>query len=219
MRPPQAHAAERRAEALRLLRDTRLTIDEIGARTATSSRRRSGLERPGRLGTAAAAAPRLATARWTAARRASVARLLATRRQRPRRRREALGFGAHRGAAVADPGRGPAERAPPARRRGMRPIRRSIRRSCGRTCAPTSPGRSPPSTRRWRGGDPPLRDSARVLRDLGGLKRLLDDARRGHARAARRGRAAMAAPDPTCPPCARRSRDAMLALSAAGATA
>src|SRR3954447_4055088 len=31
-----------------------------------------------------------------------------------------------------------------------------------------------------------------------------------------RGRGAMTASSPTCPPCARRSRDAMLALSAAG---
>ncbi|WP_457106862.1 hypothetical protein [Methylobacterium sp. P5_C11] len=175
MWPPQAHAAERRAEALRLLRDTRLTVDEIGARldigpkTIRTWNARAGWVRPRQH------APRLAMARWTAGRRASLARLLATPGNDPGDVSEALGFGRPTAALLS-------------LTLGVDLPNAPLRRA-GRGIA-TDPAIDPAILRghlsahvvrqiaafdaALGGGDPPLRDSARVLRDLGGLKRLLD---------------------------------------------
>ncbi|SDN56272.1 hypothetical protein SAMN05216360_109128 [Methylobacterium phyllostachyos] len=182
MRLRVAHPAERRAEVLRLLRETDLPIAEIGARTGVRPgtiktwNTRSGWVRPPRWD--------WVLARWPAARRAAVARLLDQPGNDPVDIAVALGFG-----------RDPADLVSAALQLAPRPGR-AVQ---GRARDPAPPI-DPPTLRTHlrihiarqiaafdaaldREGVA-LSESARVLRDLGGLRRLLDEIETESARGA-----------------------------------
>jgi len=173
-----AHPAERRAEVLRLLRETDLPIAEIGARTGVSPgtiktwNTRSGWVRPPRWD--------CVLARWPAARRAAVARLLDRPDNKPADIAAALGFGGD----PADLVSAALQLAP---QTGRAAEGRAIR---GKACEPAPPIDAPTLRMHLRGHiarqiaafdaaldreGVALGESARILRDLGGLKRLLDE--------------------------------------------
>ncbi|WCS24654.1 helix-turn-helix domain-containing protein [Methylobacterium sp. NMS14P] len=181
MWPPPPSRADSRAEALTLLRETDLTCDAIAARlgvhpkTVHTWNARAGWPRPRQQ------RPRLLTGRWPAARRAALIRLLCTPGADPGDVTEILGlgrldpammataFGADLPLPPAVTGRGdPA--ADPATLRAR--LRAHIARQIAAFDAALS------------GAGPGARESARVLRDLGGLKRLLDTVDAEGARAA-----------------------------------
>jgi len=169
MWPPPPSRADSRAEALTLLRETDLTCDAIAARlgvhpkTVHTWNARAGWPRPRQH------RPRLLTGRWPAARRAALIRLLCTPGADPGDVTEILGlgrldpammataFGADLPPAVTgrgDPAADPAT------------LRARLRAHIARQIAAFDAALS--------GAGAGAGDSARILRDLGGLKRLLD---------------------------------------------
>ncbi|RUP19698.1 helix-turn-helix domain-containing protein [Methylobacterium sp.] len=198
MWPPPPGRADSRAEALTLLRETDLTFDAIGdrlgvhPRTVRTWNARAGWPRPRRL------RPRLLTRRWPAARRAALIRLLCTPGADPGDVTEVLGlgrldagmmasaFGADLPLPPAVTGRGDLA-ADPANLRAR--LRAHIARQIAAFDAALS------------GAGPGARDSARVLRDLGGLKRLLDtvDAAGAGAAAGEGGDGTEPEPEPDLP--------------------
>jgi AcrR family transcriptional regulator len=164
-----AHPAETRAAALRLLRETDLSIAAIAARVGASARTvwhwnvRAGWARPPRRRW-------MLTARWPAARRAALLRLLGASGADPADIAEVLGLDRPGPEALVwafGPALAPAVRArldqPPADPAALRA------QLCGHIARQIATFDAALSR-----GTPALRDSARVLRDLGGLKRLLD---------------------------------------------
>lgn len=177
MWPPPPGRADSRAEALTLLRETDLTFDAIGdrlgvhPRTVRTWNARAGWPRPRRL------RPRLLTRRWPAARRAALIRLLCTPGADPGDVTEVLGLGRLDAGMMASAfgvdlplppavtGRGdPA--ADPATLRAR--LRAHIARQIAAFDLALTRNEAV--------------DFARVLRDLGGLKRLLDEIDAGQAR-------------------------------------
>ena len=186
MRSLEALPIEQRAAVERMLRETELTVDEISARTGVKPatiqtwNARSGWLRPRRWRYDIAA-------RWPETRRAALARLLSEPRNDPGDVAEAAGFGRVAAdrllsvcgvarpepsaetdpVAVAEPGLlDPASAADP-------PILRAhLRAHIARQIVAFDAALS--------GEGAAILDSARVLRDLGGLKRLLDEIAPGH---------------------------------------
>lgn len=168
----RAHPAGLRAEALRLLAETNLPVCEISARTGVTARTvwswnvRAGWLRPPRRRW-------VATARWPAERRAALVRLLCAPGNDPGDVTLALGLGRLTPDMMVT-AFGTALRLPaevlvrPDRGAATDPttLRLHLRTHIVRQIAAFDAALS--------GAGPALRDSARVLRDLGGLKRLLD---------------------------------------------
>jgi hypothetical protein len=161
--------AEPRAAALRLLRETDLPVAAIAARVGASARtvwhwnRRGGWPRPPRRRW-------LLTARWPAARRAALLRLLGAPGNDPADIAEVLGLGRPGPEALVSTF-GTAL-APAVRARLDQPLAdpAALRAHlCGHIARQIATFDAALSRE-----EPALRDSARVLRDLGGLKRLLD---------------------------------------------
>lgn len=162
---------DRRAEARKLLRETDLSFAAIGARVGATPKTirnwnsQAGWLRPRRN------QPWLLAARWPADRRAALIRLLCTPGNDPGDVTEALGLGRLTAAmlssafGVALP---PAVIRPGDQAGSTDPatLRAHLRAHIGRQIAAFDAALS--------GEGSALRDSARVLRDLGGLKRLLD---------------------------------------------
>jgi hypothetical protein len=175
-----AHPPATRDEALRLLRETDLSIDAIaarvgaGARTVQSWNARAGWLRPPRRRW-------VVTKRWPAARRAALIRLLSAPGNDPGDVTEALGLGrlspelmvSAFGSALRLP---PAVLVRPDRSAAADPpsLRAHLRVHIARQIAAFDVALSQEGAA--------LRDSARVLRDLGGLKRLLDEVEADGAR-------------------------------------
>ncbi|MCJ2049678.1 helix-turn-helix domain-containing protein [Methylobacterium sp. J-070] len=172
MWPVSAHPADRRAEALRLLRETDLTFDAIGARLGISPgtirtwNTRAGWPRP------PCGSPRLAIGRWPAERQAALVRVLCAPGLDPADVTEVLGLG-----------RLPAKTMVSALSKLQRPpagapridhgaatdpaiLRAHLRAHIARQIAAFDAALS--------GEGAALRDSARVLRDLAGLTRLVE---------------------------------------------
>lgn len=176
-----AHPAERRAEVLRLLRETDLPIAEIGARTGVSPgtiktwNTRSGWVRPPRWD--------WVLARWPAARRAAVARLLDRPDNDPADIAAALGFGRDPADLVSAalqlaprPGRAaPGKARDPAPPIDAPTLRTHLRVHIARQIAAFDAALDREGAA--------LGESARILRDLGGLKRLLDEVEDGRGAA------------------------------------
>ncbi|KAA0125319.1 hypothetical protein CIW48_03010 [Methylobacterium sp. P1-11] len=178
----RAHPAERRAEALRLLAETDFPVDVIGARldinprTILSWNVRAGWIRPPRRRW-------LATKLWPAERRAALVRLLCAPGNDPGDVTAILGLGrltpemmvAAFGTALRLP---PTVLVRPDRGAATDPttLRTHLRAHIIRQIAAFDAALS--------GAEPAARDSARVLRDLGGLKRLLDTVEADGARSA-----------------------------------
>ena len=173
MRPPPDTRADRRAEVLRLLRETDLSFVAIGTRlglnpgTVRTWNARAGWLRPRRY------CPRLQTARWPAERRAALVRLLRTPGMDPGDVTETLGLGRLTAemlpSAFGGTLRLPAEvlvRSQPGGAADPAILRDHLRAHIVRQIAAFDAALS--------GEGQALRDSARILRDLGGLKRLLD---------------------------------------------
>ncbi len=168
MDPGSDPSGDTRARVEALLRDPAVPVAEIARRTGVSRTRihlwnRRAALRPPR-------ARRRTLAAWPPERRAAILRLLAAETD-PADVTEALGFAAGsapallaalgvKGSAAQDERR-PAEDTPPPRR-----LRALLRAHIGRQIAAFDAALADP-----RAG----MDSAKVLRDLGGLKRLLDD--------------------------------------------
>ncbi|MDP4004817.1 hypothetical protein [Methylobacterium sp. NEAU K] len=180
MRSLGALPAERRAAVERLLVETDLSIEAISARTGVNPRTvytwnaRSGWLRPPRW-------RRDLAARWTETRRAAVARLLSEPRNDPGDVAEASGVGravavqlvAACGATPPGPSPDAAEAAAdpalldPASAADAPTLRAHLRAHIARQIAAFDAALN--------GEGAAVLDSARVLRDLGGLKRLLDE--------------------------------------------
>ncbi|MCJ2090829.1 hypothetical protein MKK88_33325 [Methylobacterium sp. E-005] len=168
-----AHPTERHDEVLQLLRDTELTIPEIAARTGIKAatirtwNTRAGWLRPPHW--------RFVIARWSTPRRDAIARLMRRPGNDPADIAAALGFGRNRvewlstaielTPLVRPSRRGAARNPAPA----IDPsnLRAHLRAHIARQVAAFDAALS------WEGAA--LAESARVLRDLGGLKRLLDE--------------------------------------------
>lgn len=168
-----AHPAERRAAVRRLLRETDLTIPEIAARTGVHPatiktwNARAGWPRPPHW--------RSVIARWSEPRRCAVARLLRQPGNDPVDIAAALGFGPSGAECLSAaiqltplmrskmPGtaRDPGPAIDPAN------LRAHLRAHIARQIAAFDAALA--------GEGAALAESARVLRDLGGLKRLLDE--------------------------------------------
>ncbi len=174
---PSPYTAEQRAEAERLLRETDRTLvsiaDELAIPrgTLTSWNRRAGWRR-GRLRLS-----QLSPANWPLARREAVARLYYEPRVATQDLAEAMGVGRTSAAAFfralgftlrrrsdAGPPAGPLD---PASAADGPALRAALRGHVARQIAAFDAALS--------GDGAAVVDSARVLRDLGGLKRLLDD--------------------------------------------
>lgn len=179
MWPPPPSRADSRAEALKLLRETDLPFDAISARlgvhpsTVRTWNVRAGWLRPRKH------RPRLLTARWPAARRAALIRLLCTPGADPGDVTEILGLGRLDAAMLASAFG--ADLPPTLIRRGdpatdPATLRTHLRAHILRQIAAFDATLS--------GVGPAARDSARILRDLGGLKRLLDTVDADRARSA-----------------------------------
>ncbi|SFL31413.1 hypothetical protein [Methylobacterium pseudosasicola] len=186
MRTLEALPAERRAAVERLLRETALSVEEISTRTGVKPatiltwNARSGWLRPRRWRHGVAA-------RWPEARRAALARLLGEARNDPEDVAEAAGVGREAAArllalcgvarpepaaepeAAVEPGLLDPDAAadPPT-------LRAHLRAHIARQIAAFDAALN--------GEGAAVLDSARVLRDLGGLKRLLDEIGSGHGR-------------------------------------
>ncbi|MEE7448596.1 hypothetical protein MRF4_12650 [Methylobacterium radiotolerans] len=171
MWPPPPSRADSRAEALKLLRETDLPIDAIGARigvrpsTIRTWNARAGWPRPRRH------RPRLLTARWPAARRAALIRLLCAPGADSGDVTEILGLGRLDAAMLASAFGAELPLPPAVSGRGVpatdpKTLRAHLRAHIARQIAAFDAALS--------GAGPGARDSARTLRDLGGLKRLLD---------------------------------------------
>jgi transposase-like protein len=187
MPPIRAHPPERRAEALHLLVQTDLSPVEIGARLGVNPRTvqswnvRAGWLRP----------PRrlrwLVAERWPAERRAALVRLLCAPGNDPGDVTEALGLGRLTAEKMVS-AFGAALRLPPdllcrpdpAAVEDPTILRTHLRAHIIRQIAAFDAALS-------RDG-PALRDSARVLRDLGGLRRLLDELEADEGRGVMRAR-------------------------------
>lgn len=182
MRSVQPHPPERRLEILRLLRETDLPISAIGARMGVSPRTiyrwnaLAGWPRP-------PGARRIPVKRWPEGRRAALVRLLNAPGTDPGDVAEALGLGRLTPEIVARVF-GRALRRPPALLEGPdrsaaadpSMLRTQLRAHIVRQIAAFDAALSAEGIA--------LRESARVLRDLGGLKRLLDAVEAGDARRA-----------------------------------
>lgn len=179
MWPPPPSRADSRAEALKLLRETDLPFDAISARlgvhpsTVRTWNVRAGWLRPRKH------RPRLLTARWPSARRAALIRLLCTPGADPGDVTEILGLGRLDAAMLASAFG--ADLPPTLIRRGdpatdPATLRTHLRAHIVRQIAAFDATLS--------GVGPAARDSARILRDLGGLKRLLDTVDADRARSA-----------------------------------
>ncbi|WP_267356250.1 MULTISPECIES: helix-turn-helix domain-containing protein [unclassified Methylobacterium] len=168
-----AHPAERRIAVLQLLRETELTIPEIAARTGIHPstiktwNARAGWPRPPHW--------RSVVAKWPEPRRLAVARLLSQPGNDPSDVAAALGFGqnamAWLSAAIqltplVRPTRRGAPR-DPASEIDPATLRAHLRGHIARQIAALDAALS--------GEGAAFAESARVLRDLGGLKRLLDE--------------------------------------------
>ena len=173
MQVSAAHPAERRTEVLRLLRETELTIPEIAARTGIPPstiktwNARDGWPRSPRW--------RFVLARWSEPRRQAVRRLLSQPGHDPVDVAVALGFGRSQAEClsaaiqltplVQQTRRGGAR--DPATAIDPSNLRAHLRAHIARQIAAFDAALSRDGVA--------LAESARVLRDLGGLKRLLDD--------------------------------------------
>ncbi|WP_336487304.1 hypothetical protein [Methylobacterium nigriterrae] len=186
-----AHPPELREAAARLLRETDRTLASIGAEVGVAKNtigtwsRRFGWRLP-----TYAKAPVLAPALWPEARRAALARLYQNPAVDPDDLAAALGASRRGGRSLFKAcGLGPRR----VRRRGLPPVRAeagrtgdgpslraALRGHVARQIALFDAGLDAA----LRGEAPGATDSARVLRDLGGLKRILDEldaAGGGHA--------------------------------------
>ncbi len=172
MDPGIDRAASARAAAEALLRDPALSITEIARRIGVSRHRVQLWNRQASLRPPRARGKSLAA--WPPERRAAALRLLAVEGHDPGDLSEALGFARHSAPTLlaalgverapvrrARATRAPAEGAMPPRR-----LRALLRAHIGRQIEAFDAALADP-----RAGI----DSAKVLRDLGGLKRLLDD--------------------------------------------
>ncbi len=169
MRLRDAHPAERRAAVTRLLRETDLPIREISARTGLCPR--TILTWNARAGWARPPLWRCVVARWPEARRLAVARLLSLPGSDPADIAAAMGFGRERPELMVA-----AFRRVPRGRRTRREAAPVIDPSTLRTHLRAHIARQIAGFDAALGRDGvALGESARVLRDLGGLKRLLDE--------------------------------------------
>ncbi len=185
----RALPAERRDAVEALLRDTDLTMAEIGAQTGVNPNTvcawnaRSGWLRPPRR------SRRFDPARWPAGRRAALERLYHEPRNDPRDLVEALGLSQAAGRTLfigSGRIRRPTPRDPPALPHGAPvaldaaaaadapTLRAQLRAHIARQIAAFDAA--------LRGEGAAVLDSARVLRDLGGLKRLFDEVAAGKDR-------------------------------------
>ncbi|GJE29511.1 hypothetical protein [Methylobacterium organophilum] len=178
MRIPSPYSAETRQAVEAMLRDTALTLVEIGRRTGVSPKTVStwnsagGWRKPKVAGRGA-----LSPANWPESRLQAVARLYYEPRVDPKDLAEAMGVRPSSAQnlfrACGLPPRRPALRAPPPAVAPLgeeapdaRALNRALRAHVARQIAAFDAA--------LHGQGAAVIDSARVLRDLGGLKRLLD---------------------------------------------
>ena len=172
MDPGIDRSATARAAAEALLRDPALSLNEIARRVGVSRHQVQEWNRQSSLRLPLARGKSLAA--WPPERRAAALRLLAVEGHDPGDLTEALGFARHSAPTLLSAlgvGRSPARRAKGTRAPGgsaMQPhrLRALLRAHIGRQIEAFDAALAEPR---------PGIDSAKVLRDLGGLKRLLDD--------------------------------------------